>query len=361
MENQELINCLFETRHLLLVITDREGRIVRANEGFERFFGSVSNHQKANDKSLFELWSGNLNDLKDAFRCLEKERIATCNQQLSGVHEQKNFEIELREIDEESVLLEFKDAEEVESLKIAEARARLEASEQRKNVRELAAVVSHDLRAPVANMAYLMSLFEKNDISQEEFKPFMEALQTSAHRTLEAIDGLGGKLNYDLRITNRADVAFQDVMDSVLMKFKDTIEELQAKIKVETYGVISCKINEEALRMILTQLLSNSLKFRKEEVRPEIVIICKQEKDECYIQVKDNGIGMDLENDKQRLFGLFQTFHDRPDTRGIGLYQVKNRIKSLGGEIKLESTKGLGTIVTLIFKANEFEEASVHH
>lgn len=360
LENQQLVNCLFETRHLLLAITNREGLIRRVNKSFTAFFGDFRDSEKS-EPSLFELWSGNINDLEDAFRGLEKEEVSTCTQLLAGVHEKKNFEIELKKIDTELVLIEFKDLDEVESSKIAEAKARLEASEQRKNVQELAAVVSHDLRAPVANMAYLMSLFKKNDISQEEFKPFMEALQISAHRTLEAIDGLGGKLNYDLQNKNQVEVIFQELIDSVLLKFKDTIESSQAKIRVETRGLVSCKIEGEALKMILSQLLSNSLKFARKGVRPEIVIICKQEGESCIIQIKDNGTGIDLEGNRERLFGLFQTFHDRPDARGLGLYQVKNRLKSLGGDIRLESTKGLGTIVTLIFKANEFEKASMHY
>lgn len=345
----------------MFLVLDKEGNILRANTAFTAFFGSIN--QDGKRISLFEqpFWKGNISELQASFDCLNKGVSGNFFQTLKGLQTSKCFEVEVRSMDEDRILVEFKDCEELEESKISEAKARLEASEQRRSVEELAAVISHDLRAPVANMAYLMSLFNKKDLSKEEFIPFIEALQASTHRTLEAIDGLGHKLNFDLKERGAENLPIQLLIDSVLQQYKDEIEEANALVHISAKDCRMVNVHKGAFRMILGQLLSNSLKFRNPQQRLEVEIVCTLEGESCKVEVKDNGLGIDLTENGDRIFGLFQTFHNHPDARGIGLYQVKNRLRSIGGEIRLDSKKGLGTTVTLNFKANVLEEAPVHY
>ena len=59
--------------------------------------------------------------------------------------------------------------------------------------------------------------------------------------------------------------------------------------------------------------------------------------------IKDNGIGIDLEKHKNKLFGMYQTFHGNADAKGIGLYLVKSQVEALGGSININSQPGEGT------------------
>jgi signal transduction histidine kinase len=66
---------------------------------------------------------------------------------------------------------------------------------------------------------------------------------------------------------------------------------------------------------------------------------------------KDNGIGIDLERNRDKIFGLYQRFHNYSDSKGLGLYLVKSQVESMGGTISVESEVDKGTTFTIIFKS----------
>jgi signal transduction histidine kinase len=63
---------------------------------------------------------------------------------------------------------------------------------------------------------------------------------------------------------------------------------------------------------------------------------------------QDFGIGIDLNRNRDKVFGLYQRFHNYPD-KGLGLYLVKSQVEAMGGTISIESEVDKGT-TTLIFK-----------
>jgi signal transduction histidine kinase len=67
---------------------------------------------------------------------------------------------------------------------------------------------------------------------------------------------------------------------------------------------------------------------------------------------KDNGIGIDLKRNADKIFGLYQRFHDYPDSKGLGLYLVKSQVEAMGGTISVQSEVDKGTLFTLTFKMN---------
>jgi signal transduction histidine kinase len=68
------------------------------------------------------------------------------------------------------------------------------------------------------------------------------------------------------------------------------------------------------------------------------------------LKFKDNGIGIDIEKYKDKLFKLYQRFHDNPDGKGLGLYLVKSQLEVLGGSIAVESEVGKGTTFIMKFR-----------
>jgi sensor histidine kinase regulating citrate/malate metabolism len=67
------------------------------------------------------------------------------------------------------------------------------------------------------------------------------------------------------------------------------------------------------------------------------------------LQFQDNGLGIDLEKYKKDLFGMYKTFHNNQDSKGIGLFIAKNQIDVLGGKIEVESEVDQGTIFKIYF------------
>jgi signal transduction histidine kinase len=67
---------------------------------------------------------------------------------------------------------------------------------------------------------------------------------------------------------------------------------------------------------------------------------------------EDNGLGIDLDRYRDRIFGLYQRFHEHPESKGFGLYLIKSQIEALGGTIHIESKVNVGTK----FKINFLKE-----
>ena len=85
------------------------------------------------------------------------------------------------------------------------------------------------------------------------------------------------------------------------------------------------------------------MKFRHPDRDPEISISAEQTRGYTVLAVSDNGLGMDLRKNGAKLFGMYKTFHEHPEARGIGLFICKNQIEAMGGNIKAHSQVGQGT------------------
>ena len=68
------------------------------------------------------------------------------------------------------------------------------------------------------------------------------------------------------------------------------------------------------------------------------------------IEISDNGIGIDLVKNGDKLFGMYKTFSNNKDSRGIGLFITKNQIEAMGGSITVESELNVGTTFKIYIK-----------
>jgi signal transduction histidine kinase len=91
---------------------------------------------------------------------------------------------------------------------------------------------------------------------------------------------------------------------------------------------VSENINVEVipayLDSILLNLVTNAIKYRSPNIPPVIEMSAKNEDEYLLLSFKDNGLGLDLAKFKDKLFGMYKTFHDNPNSRGIGLFITKN-------------------------------------
>lgn len=111
------------------------------------------------------------------------------------------------------------------------------------------------------------------------------------------------------------------------------------------------------LHSILYNLVSNGIKYRSMERKPEITIKSSSQPDSYQITVEDNGLGIDMESFGSKLFSLYKRFHLHTEGRGLGLFLVKLQVDALEGKIEVESEIEKGTKFTLTFpKSTNLDE-----
>ena len=121
-------------------------------------------------------------------------------------------------------------------------------------------------------------------------------------------------------------------------------------IKLDVDKVTSLHVNKSYFESILLNLTTNALRYHEPSRQLEISFTAKNLGKEIQLLFKDNGLGIDLKRHKDKVFGLYQRFHDNPDSKGLGLYLVKSQVESMGGTISIESEVGVGTTFTITFK-----------
>ena len=166
----------------------------------------------------------------------------------------------------------------------------------------------------------LLSFLTKEKDEKEKEK-IMEMLLTSSDGLLNALDNL----NQIVDIHKNTNLAKTDIN---LCTSIDTIHKsLYALFKknkvVFKKHLGKCKnINgiPSYVDSIIHNLLTNAVKYKHPDRNPIISVNTKKEGNKIVLSVKDNGVGIDLRKNGDKLFGMYKTFHANDDARGIGLY-----------------------------------------
>jgi signal transduction histidine kinase len=99
--------------------------------------------------------------------------------------------------------------------------------------------------------------------------------------------------------------------------------------------------DQKKIQQILRNLISNAMKYRRERMEVKI-----SGEVDLFVSIEDDGIGISLEN-QEVIFKRFVRLNDEKYARvsglGLGLTGVKTLVEAMGGEITLESRKGMGT------------------
>jgi light-regulated signal transduction histidine kinase (bacteriophytochrome) len=220
-------------------------------------------------------------------------------------------------------------------------------NDQNKRLQNFAYIVSHNLRSHTGNLQFMVNLFEDSESADDRAEVFahIKSISGSLITTIEHLSEIV-KIHTEID-QERKVLDFEEVFKTVLSALQSNIESTDAKIE---YDFTNCPVISYIpayLESIFQNLLTNSLKYRHPDRRP--IITCRTVKDHnhIYMLFEDNGIGIDMERYGDKVFGMYKTFHQNTDAKGIGLFITRNQIESLGGTIKLDSTVNVGTKFTI--------------
>lgn len=151
------------------------------------------------------------------------------------------------------------------------------------------------------------------------------------------------------------EVSLQKIITSVALKNKDDLLENNIEFIVKTSNE-KVLTDEKWLEFILNQIISNSIKYKRNIKVPKIEIKVEEATQKVILTITDNGIGIP-KNDLPKVFNKsFTGTNGRTTTKstGLGLYIAKNLLKKLGHKIEIESEVNKYTKVTITFSKNNY-------
>jgi len=217
-------------------------------------------------------------------------------------------------------------------------------------MRQFSHTLSHNLKSPVATFKGLLSLIEVNDLNESN-KELLKYLNQSVDQMQMVFSDLNEMLELRNKLYTSTDhVNIQQQIDSLHNHFYPELRRNNISFNCICDGEKSIETNEKRLNGILFQLISNSIKFRSNKRKPEIILSLNGNDAYHSIKIRDNGLGIDLDRYGNKLFYPYQKFHDGVAGKGLGLYLVKLQAESLGGKVQVSSKLDEFTEIEVLIK-----------
>jgi PAS domain-containing protein len=216
-----------------------------------------------------------------------------------------------------------------------------------KRLQNFAYIVSHNLRSYSGNLKLMVDLHtEAKKSDQAEIFSHIRAISESLSETVSYLDEIV-RIQVET-IKERKNIDFEAMFKSITTLLDSNIQDCNAKIEYDFSECPTIDYIPAYLESIFQNLLTNALKYRDPNKR-QPVITCRTFKDEghIYLTFQDNGLGIDMQRYGDKIFGMYKTFHQNADAKGIGLFITRSQIESLGGTIKVDSAVNIGTKFTI--------------
>jgi PAS domain S-box-containing protein len=207
--------------------------------------------------------------------------------------------------------------------------------------------VSHDLKSPVINMQSMITML-KQDISEsgDNAEMIVDHMERSCNKFQQTINDFLEISRIEKKTNLENDeIELDTLLEEVLHDLDTMIKDTSAKIDSDFSNAPKVEFPMVNLTSIMSNLVSNALKYRSPDRVPHISISSKNGSDCTSISVKDNGIGIDMKKSGHKLFGMFNRLanHEGIDGTGVGLFMVKKIVENSGGKVEVVSTPGKGS------------------
>ncbi len=202
--------------------------------------------------------------------------------------------------------------------------------------------VTHELKSPLSSIQLYLETMKKRDVPVKKQKEFISTMLQDTRRLNKLITSIldvSGlelkKLAYRFEVYN-ADVILKTLIDEALKAFRIPDDSLTFEGKAS----VEIVLDERAFKIVINNLFDNAIKYSREPVQMGIRI--SNTNKYVVIEFSDKGIGVSAK-DQKLIFNKFQRIYkpDSPNVKGtgLGLYWVKEIIRSHGGKITVSSAE----------------------
>ena len=360
---EECTNKIIASMGEILIIVTHSGKIERINRAARKLFGysyselleqpisrlitsqnfdhqQLYNSHKANDKSV------------------QKIELTCQNKRGKQIEIEFNFSIVPTEIPGLFKCIYLgRNITERKKTELETRKALEKEKELRKLKSSFVSMASHEFRNPLSSIMICTDLLlnKEQNVLEEESNLYLNLIKSSANNMQSLLEDI-----LVLSKTESANSAFnpdwldlEDFCYQIIKELKIIYKDRKIKFigvgfPIQIYG------DKKLLRHILTNLLSNGIKYSPVEETVELKLAYSEAEQLITLEVKDRGIGIAAEVQKH----LFESFYrgnnvgDIPGT-GLGLSIVKKAVDLHGGTITLESELGVGTTITVTLPRNK--------
>jgi PAS domain S-box-containing protein len=345
-----------------IVLLDRAGRVVLADQKINNIFRDFYNLRIEKG----ELYSEYLLDpeLREGFlvhfqKALRGEAIRTERQAFGLAKQNIWLDITFAPVLDESqnVIGVVLGQIDITARKEAEERLKKineELVDQNNRLNHYSYVVSHNLRAPVASLIGLSNLFAMEGYITPENQTLANLISDAAANLDTVLRDLSHILNETRAIEEqKTQIDLQGETQIVTTLLDMDIKRSKAKVTTDFAKAPTLYSVKGLIHSVLLNLMTNAIKYRRAEVSLSIHIESWVQDGFVCLSFSDNGMGIDLENQRENLFKLYKRFHNHVDGKGIGLYLVKTQVEMLGGKIEVDSTLNEGTTFRILLKTSD--------
>lgn len=216
---------------------------------------------------------------------------------------------------------------------------------------------SHNLKSPINNIEGLLHVLKEELVTPNaEIKGIIDRLDSSILRVKQSIDNITDIIKLQQNPYGIEEkLLFKDIINEVIQENSQIIRTSQGHIDLDLQQP-EIYYSKPGLKSIIYNLISNSLKYNVPGKPPVIKIKTHKEYVSIILEVSDNGLGIDMERNKDKLFNLFKRFHNHVEGTGIGLYMIKKLIEEKEGRIEVDSEVNKGTTFKITFRQDHIKE-----
>ena len=219
-----------------------------------------------------------------------------------------------------------------------------------RDLQQFTYVISHNLRAPLANALGLATVLTKVDKAGAVFDATLGHLRHSMAQADAVLRDLNLVLSIrDKEHTGRQEsVPLAEVCAQALGNLDEPLQQCGGRVALAVDEGLAVHGDRAYLYSIFYNLLSNAIKYRAPARPLRVDIACTRAPGGgARIRFTDNGSGFDMFKAGSDVFQLYKRFHTNQRGRGIGLFLVKTHVEALGGKIEVASEVDFGTRFTI--------------
>lgn len=212
---------------------------------------------------------------------------------------------------------------------------------------------SHELKSPLTAIMGFSELMMTPELSEENRAQCAKDIHESSTRMATLIEKMItlGKLDSAQYAEKKTeDVDLRKISEEVIKRLKVIADSINVTMSCE--GEATVKGDPNQMYTLISNLVSNAIKYNKEN--GTVLVTLSQTDDTVKISVKDSGVGIpkkDIPRICERFYRV-DSSHSKTslDSNGLGLAIVKQIVDDYGAELKIDSTTGVGSTFTIIFK-----------